>query len=819
MKLHTLLVLVGPSNSGKSQFANALKTIVQDVGLKCTVVSSDAIRQELMGEDLTRGHSRMDEVSKPAFDVLHAKVRAAMTYPVSTELVVVDSTGLNEAFRQSMVDLARENGYHCDLAVFNLDKKYLGENIAKQVEVDGHTGNADWEVTRRQLMRMREQVLPSLDKKLYNKVTVFSNPGQVKNFFNNLVGDQGVFSNLERYKQAVLEVDAKEPVAVIGDVHECVEALERLLAEIPENAPVVFAGDLIDHKVGDKARPAQDNLESVLDFVLDLAAKRTVKIVAGNHERYVYRRVLGQINAQLELEKTFFTSVSPMLENKALFEKLNQVMAMSTPFVKIVGKATDTTHGRRTAFVTHAPVKNRHIGKMNEEAIKAQANFYFEERSDEYKREVLEFVAKQSDSNLPTHLFGHVAVAGQAIRQKNSIWLDTGAVMGGSLTAAILVGEDVFFRSVKAHELYESQPRFVLNKPSPKASLESILASDFQLEEHEERLVSRVISGRAQFISGTMAPAPSRGSDIESLEACLEHFAKQGVEKLVLEPKFMGSRCQAYLRRGKPEESFLVSRNGLEIGQLEEKNAVIEALLKQFEEFWYENELVLDGELLPWHALGKGLIEHDFNDYARAIDYQLNELATDPEFAKLSIAQKVNPAGKQEMLKLFEKQLELYGKPGPARYQPFSVLRVDGQVWTDRDQAEMFEMVGNCPFLVVNPKDEDALEKATAFFNQLTTEQGMEGIVAKPAVVNMEAGQTPYMKVRNKDYLTLIYGFEYKNRMQRLAENKKIGKKLQLAVTEYRLGNLMLKHPEHRDKLVYAMFGYFAQEKSLDPRL
>lgn len=826
MKLHTLMVLVGPSNSGKSQFAKKLKQVVEDTGLHCTVVSSDAIRLEILGENLARQHSRMDEVSKPAFDLLEAKVRAAMAYPVNTELVIVDSTGLNEAFRQSMQAIAAEYGYHCDLTVFNLDKQYLAEHIKNQIEMDGHSGNADWDTTTRQLTRMREQVLPALDKKSYNKVTVFKNPGQVKNFFNNLQQDQGVFSDLARYQNTVLEVGAKTPVAVVGDVHECVEALDRLVKELPEEAPIVFAGDLIDHKVGDKPRPAQDNLESVLDYVLELASKRTVKIVAGNHERYAYRRVLGQINPQLELEKTYFTSVQALLQggelrlNKGLFDKLDKVMKMSTPFVKITGLKADRLTGRRTAFVTHAPVKLRHIGKMNEDAIKAQANFYFEKRDDDdYAREALSFVAKQSDTNLPTHLFGHVALEGQAVRQKNSIWLDTGVVMGGSLTAAILVGDNVMFRSVKAHELYENQPRLQLQVKPVKHSLEAILESEFSLEEHEERLVSRVIAGRAQFISGTMPPAPSRGSDIESLQACLEHFAKQGVEKLVLQPKFMGSRCQAYLKRGNPEASFLVSRNGLEIGQLVEKPAVIEALLKRFEDFDYQDELVLDGELLPWHALGKGLIEHDFNDYARAIDYQLSELVNDKEFAQLSIAQKVNPQGKREMLNLFEKQLQLYAQPGEPRFQAFSVLRVDGQLWTHKDQAEVFDLVGNCPYLVVNPGAEDALAKASEFFDKLTTEQGMEGIVAKPAVVDLEKGQTPYMKVRNKDYLTLIYGYEYKNRMQRLAENKKIGRKLQLAVTEYRLGNLMLLHPEHRDKLVYAMFGYLSQEKTLDPRL
>ncbi|WP_337235420.1 hypothetical protein, partial [Salmonella enterica] len=73
------------------------------------------------------------------------------------------------------------------------------------------------------------------------------------------------------------------------------------------------------------------------------------------------------------------------------------------------------------------------------------------------------------------------------------------------------------------------------------------------------------LNGRAQFVSGTMAPAPASGRDLESLDKAIAVFAEGDVEKVIAQPKYMGSRCQAYLNMENPEQSFFVSRNGLEI--------------------------------------------------------------------------------------------------------------------------------------------------------------------------------------------------------------------------------------------------------------
>lgn len=55
----------------------------------------------------------------------------------------------------------------------------------------------------------------------------------------------------------------------------------------------------------------------------------------------------------------------------------------------------------------------------------------------------------------------------------------------------------------------------------------------------------------------------------------------------------------------------------------------------------------------------------------------------------------------------------------------------------------------------------------------------------------------PYMKVRNPDYLTIIYGYDYRfpHKYKKLLKQKSIGQKLKTSITEYALGQEMLSFP------------------------
>jgi hypothetical protein len=75
------------------------------------------------------------------------------------------------------------------------------------------------------------------------------------------------------------------------------------------------------------------------------------------------------------------------------------------------------------------------------------------------------------------------------------------------------------------------------------------------------------------------------------------------------------------------------------------------------------------------------------------------------------------------------------------------------------------------------------------------------------------------MKVRNTDYLRLIYGYDYPDRLEALCRQKNVKRKGEVALKEYQMGMAMLEFPEHREKLISAFFGQIAKERELDPRL
>ncbi len=92
----TLIVMVGISGSGKSTFANGLKT-----SLGATVVETDAIRLELTGnaEDQTQ-NGRVFATARNRVDNLLKQGKT----------VVIDATSLTRRDRKEWVEIAKKNG-------------------------------------------------------------------------------------------------------------------------------------------------------------------------------------------------------------------------------------------------------------------------------------------------------------------------------------------------------------------------------------------------------------------------------------------------------------------------------------------------------------------------------------------------------------------------------------------------------------------------------------------------------------------------------------------------------------------------------------
>jgi hypothetical protein len=541
-------------------------------------------------------------------------------------------------------------------------------------------------------------------------------------------------------------------------------------------------------------------------------------MLKGNHENYVIRRLTGEIDPNPEIEATYMTAVAPLLANEFYRNILLRDLApQMSRFIRIVRP------NGKDVYLTHAPVKNRHIGKFDKHSLRAQINFRFESRDLADMQKELGFIGDEATRNHPWHVFGHVAHEdAKPFMQHNKIWLDTGCVHGNKLSAVVFDGDQVNFLSVKAAREYSpsSNGLFSFKKGF---DLDTLLVSEVKLSEEEEDQVRRVTKGGAKFISGTMSPAPAvlngpnDTHDIESLKEGLQYFANMGVKELVLQPKFMGSRAQLYLYKD-PEQNFFTSRNGFKVRRQDEILAFAKTLTEVYaSRVPFENELILDGELLPWAALGRGLIDKDFGYYYLSLVEEIKAGRLDPVAVNLTNIP-VDFHTKLQHLNAFEQQLVRYGSDAPLSYEAFGILSVDGKSMMREDNLDVWCRVNTNRAFVLDPTDPGTwLEQAYAFFNELTFEKGFEGVVLKPR--KFMPGVLPYMKVRNTEYLRLIYGFDYPDRLEALCRQKNVKRKGEVALKEYQMGMAMLEFPEHREKLISAFFGQIAKERELDPRL
>ena len=115
--VQSIVTLVGPSNSGKTELVERLCMQLDDrhfPNLHCHHVSSDQIRRELIGDDLHKHSNEMLYASNSAFDLLFTKLKHLMSFPLSLKnaVIFVDTTGLSKEFRDQVNKLADEYSYN-----------------------------------------------------------------------------------------------------------------------------------------------------------------------------------------------------------------------------------------------------------------------------------------------------------------------------------------------------------------------------------------------------------------------------------------------------------------------------------------------------------------------------------------------------------------------------------------------------------------------------------------------------------------------------------------------------------------------------------
>lgn len=787
---HTVIVLCGPTMCGKTNFVHDNFANGTFLRSKLSTLNSDNLRYDLLHANPHRHSPEMLSVSKQAFELLMTQLRARTGYPINHDYVVVDTRGFDENFRKQVRDVAVNNGYNTMLITFEYKDRseYIPTDCtqAERVVVEGD------------VRRYLRKVLPTVRDRDWD--------------FTLRIGS--------RSQEVMLRPDSEgyelsyargEAVAIIGDSHECAEELEALVEKVEgrygDNTVFVHVGDYLD-KGGNTA----GMVKAISDF-LDTGRHH---LITGNHENYVYKRLIGEIDANPELEAEHMTSLATLLADEDLAHTFKGVHALSIPYLRL------TSPDSREIIVTHAPCKTKYLGKHTDAAMREQRNFRFKDREGDMREELC-FLYEEAETIHPIHVFGHVAHSSRTPTFKNKIFLDTGAVHGGNLTAMVMCHGSYEFMHVACVQKHKNGVEVLPTHLTASAdSLRGFNIDDYDLSQHDQRLLKNVMEKGVRYISGTMPPAPSSDNGLETLDAAFDYFSKHGVTEVVLQPKYMGSRCQMYLFRDSPESGFCVSRSGWvmkNVGGLDELlKAWHEEVFNKHGLEVFAESVILDGELLPWSALGRGLIDKSFVPYGELVDDELNTLAADDVFLSMRIGRDHEPMRRTIQLKGYQDALSLYAKDAPLEFKPFDILEIKGGETAHLNASQRFCQFNDDVQLVVNTESDTDLLLAKDFYTSLTVNDGMEGVVVKP-LIHVD-GVVPYMKVRSPEYLRLVYGYDYPTREEQLICQKNISGKASTAVREHRMAMQMLDADDDlRQELTVKLIAELQKESAFDPRL
>ena len=819
--LHTIILLCGPSCCGKTFYTKnhlipGLRNQENGFRLNIQYVSSDELRKNVLGDpdlDLRdkKNTFRLKYASEAAFRLLEYQVEQLTSFPINAEFVIVDTTALNEDFRATMIRIAQKNHYNVDLVLFDLATR----------EYYKYAGEADY-VTNH-IRRMRTEVFPHIGTNNYGQVLRIKdrdNPPPIE----AIVG-------FDLYRRCHFSQDA----VVVGDLHGCLDALLEI-EHAAKNLPIIVIGDVIDK--------GPDSL-GVLRHLKENPEKYPLRLL-GNHESYVYRYFHRQTSESPMHD--YYTSILQYENVPEFRELIDWYFETAVPFVKI----------RDSIYTTHAPCPNKYLGKVDTASQRQQ-------RYAPISDETVELIRKEANAGHPRHLFGHAAFQ-RPFDYRNKIGIDTGGVYGNTFSYY----KDGKVRSISAKATYSEHK--LLDAPD-------MGFDPSELDEFERQRIDYCIREKINFVSGTIAPTVSDPDrmKIEPMETAIEMFRAKGVDTIHVQQKYMGSRCEAYISRN-IDECRLTSRNGFRIKRLHNHNGeeitdlqpVYEAILAQpkiaeiFAQYPEAETILLDGELMPWYALGKELIENQYRliEQAAASEYELlkstgfedvlsveyahpnydlfcndkkaadkavnsNKKAT---YKLLKSYRHVPIAEMEQYLQVYREQIAVYGSAKPIEYFPFDILKIinrDGTEMLFRDAPvnERYDRVSRNTGRLVDLRNESDIAALIEYFAALPPET--EGLVLK---CNKPGRSRVYMlKVRNEKYLTIIYGFDYlePSKNETLIRRKNISKKLSVSNREYELGwnlaaipyNGIHRENEEYQRTLAALIFEERKETGLDPRL
>ena len=432
----SLVVLIGPSGSGKSSFGRKLF-------LPTEVVSSDECR------GLVSDNENDQAATNDAFDLLHTIVRKRLG---RGRLTVIDATNVQPEARKSLVEMAREYHVLPVAIVFDLSEKLCQERNASRP--DRQFGP---HVIRNQAQQMRRS-LRGLEREGFRYVFKLSSPEEVDAV------------SIERQPLWNNRRDVHGPFDIVGDVHGCFDELLELMSGLgyqvdrqeaafsvapPDDRKLVFVGDLVDRG------PATPD---VLRLVMTMVNAGQAFCVPGNHDMKLVKALKGR---DVQLTHGLAESLQQLEQEPAEFraQVLKFLDDLVSHYVFDDGKLVvahaglkESMQGRGSGKVRDFALYGETTGETDEFGLPVRYNW-----SMDYRGKALV-------------VYGHTPVA-EPLWLNGTINIDTGCVFGGKLTALRYPEREIVSVPAKA-TYYESRKPFLPSEElAPRAPFH-LLASE-----------------------------------------------------------------------------------------------------------------------------------------------------------------------------------------------------------------------------------------------------------------------------------------------------------------------------------------------------
>lgn len=385
------------------------------------------------------------------------------------------------------------------------------------------------------------------------------------------------------------------------------------------------------------------------------------------------------------------------------------------------------------------------------------------------------------------------------------------------------------------------------------------------MDKEQKRLETRLkylIQNKVKHLAPTISPAPYHGNDIESLVSAGIYYKSYGVDEVFVQPKLMGSYVGITLYR-EPGSDVVSSRNGypLPFDQLT-IDKLVTPLRRIFKGFPRSTSMVhLQGELLPWSALGKGLIEDVYETYyyikkkySYLLDvnfYKLEEHISSKGYIDY-LQDKEQPshiktfykgihqyiteilpqyADYKEGLPIFRKTLDKFNSNTEPYIRLFNIYgkrnRVENPVHVD---ATFTSPLSYLPLKHTTHHDwvyitTSRLSNPSRHSEELKAlwDSQDEGVIVRPSYhhVHNIKDIVPALKVRNKEYLSMIYGLDFIRNFDQYKANRRIARKLEMSRKQSEAGYRMFINPIGSSEYRKAYWDFVKTEHrvNVDPNL